>query len=69
MADPSMPTYSSGTIANMSTDVIADSATNTTGSSTALPQLRAIAVGTTNADHNNWALSAATPQAFPGLQT
>ena len=64
-----MPTYASGTIALMSTDVIADSSTNTTGSTTSLVQLRAIGVGTFNADHNNWALSKGTPQGFPGLQT
>ena len=69
MSDPSIPTYASGTIALMSTDVISDSATNTTGSTTALPQLRAVAVGTSNADYNNWALSKGTPAAFPGLQT
>lgn len=69
MTDPSIPTYSAGTIALMSTDVIADSSTNTTGSTTALVQLRGIAVGTSNADWNNWALSKGTPKAFPGLQT
>lgn len=72
MADPSMPTYATGTISLMSSDVLDDCAKTPTGSSSKVTiGLRSIGVGTTNADWNNDALSGnLVVKAFPyGLQS
>ena len=68
MSDPVIPTYSSGTFSVMSTDVLNDSATSSTGSGSGT-QINTFGVGTFNALYVNGSLSTGTPKAFPGLQT
>lgn len=64
MADPSMPTYSTGTIA-LNSETLSEVA-----ASKGVGYVRTVGVRTSNAEWNNWALSANIVVAkFPGLQS
>ena len=71
MADPAMPTYSTGTFSKMSTDKLDDCSAAPTGTTGGFCNLRSIGVNTSNAEHNNFSHNLnVVPKAFPvGLQT